>query len=727
MKKLVSSVFLLFFCLSGWAQIDSEKVDTLSAAVVRTDKEKRAARTQTSLQRLDADRINGGFAVLGSPDLIKTLQTLPGVANGTELTSGLYVRGGDGSDNLFLLDGVPLYQVNHLIGLFSSFNSDMVEEVDFYKGGFPARFGGRLSSVVDVDVRGGNFTKWKGTVSIGLVDGRFQIEGPIVKNKTSLSFGVRRTWLDLVKGLAMPVIKLSAKYNEDAAALADMASAFHYDFGDYNLKLVHLLSPTSKLSLSAYYGQDYLNLKTSTSGDDDDENTSSSSLYNHMIWGNTLVSLDWDKIWEEKSLAMNSKIYYTHYRSDVSSSLEMNEKDKDTDTGLVTELDGSLFEKDYTRIHDVGLASDWFYDAIDNHHMRFGVDGIFHMYDPYRKMDMLMTVDDMPYVQENTYTEKHYLGGEVSAYYEDEITLWDRLTLNLGLRDALFIVQERTYNRLEPRAAMKFDLNSKLALKASYAKMNQFSHMVSTCYLDMPTSLWMPSTALIKPMSSDQFVLGATYRPTEEWMLDVEGFYKNMEHLYEYNGTNTLLPSLDKWEIDYIEGRGRAYGVEFSAEYTSEKLQARAYYTLSKNERYYPTYYYTWFPDHNDNPHKINIMANYKFSPKFEVYANWTYHSGNRFTGASMVIFDRDSYTEVYDKPNNYRLPSYHRLDVGLNWHRKLRNGHIRTLNVSIYNVYNRLNAIAGGLQADDGGDKVNGVAYGIIPIIPTFSYTWRF
>lgn len=724
MKKLIVFILCLFFYEVVRAQdkADSVKVDTLSAAVVRTDKQRRAARTQTSLQRLDAQKLKGGFAVLGSPDLIKTLQTLPGVSAGAELFSGLYVRGGDGSDNLFLLDGVPLYQVNHLGGLFSSFNTDMVEEVDFYKGGFPARYGGRLSSVVDVDVKGGNFTKWKGTASIGLVDGRFQIEGPIIKNKTSLNFGVRRTWMDIAKTLAMPIIRSVA---DDADMAEDLATNFHYDFGDYNLKLVHLLSPTSKLSLSLYYGQDYLNAKGVSESKSQSGLRDSYTLKSNMIWGNMLGTLRWDKTWEEKGLAMDSRIYYTRYRSDIGANLNVYDEGENEETEQVEVMEGSLSEKDYTRIHDIGISSDWFYDAVDGHHMRFGIDGITHIYDPYRKADMTMIVNGIPYVQENPSTYVHYLGGEISLYYEDEITLWDWLNVNLGLRDALFMVKERSYNRLEPRLALKASLTPHLDLKASYAKMDQFSHIVSTCYIDLPTSLWMPSTASVKPMSSDQVVIGATYKFNDNWMVDVEGFYKKMDHLYEYNGTFTLLPSLEKWELDYVEGRGRAYGVEFSTEYVSKKLQASAYYTLSKNERYFSSYYYTWFPDRNDNTHKINLGLSYRFSPKFEVYASWIYHTGNRFTGASMTVWEENNIVDIYDKPNNYRLPSYHRMDVGLNWHRKLSSGRIRTLNLSIYNVYCRLNAFLGAV--DNSENKAMGVAYGIIPIIPTFSYSWKF
>ena len=727
MKKLYFSLLGLFLCVLSQGQAPQERVDTLSAAIVQTAKEKLAARSQTSIVKLDSVKLKRGFAVLGTPDLIKTLQILPGVASGTELSSGLYVRGGDGSDNLFLLDGVPLYQVSHVIGLFSSFNTDVTDGVDFYKGGFPARYGGRLSSVVDVDVKAGNFTKWKGTASLGLIDGHFQIEGPLVKNKTSLNFGMRRTWLDVIKTLAMPAIK--KKYGEVMGE--EVAGATHFDFGDFNLKLVHLLSPTAKLSLSAYYGHDYLTAK----GDMNEENKetgliNNSNLKTKLIWGNTLASLRWEQVWPESGWSMDSKVYYTNYTSDIV--MDLSALQSEVTEGVRQNVDLSLYERDFTRIHDIGAASDWLFDGLDHHHIRMGVQGVGHIYDPYRKMDMVLKVNSVKYDEAHGSSSLNYLGAEIAPYIEDEISLGERLKVNLGLRDALFLVKGRAYNRLEPRLAIRLDAAPWVSLKASYAKMNQFSHLVSVCYIDLPTNLWMPSTSRVKPMSADQFVLGALFTPSEKWNVDIEAFYKKMEHLYEYDGTNSMLPKLDKWELDYLEGRGRAYGAELSVEYIDTHFFGALYYTLSRSERLFPTYYHTWFPDRNDNLHRLTLNANYRFSPRFELYACWTYHTGNRFTAASSLTWippqneeDSGNTDFIYSMPNNYHLPDYHRLDVGLNWHKYLRDGRSRTLNVSIYNAYNRVNALFG--TVDVTGKEVTGTAFGVIPIIPTISYTWRF
>ena len=724
MKKWV--IVLILCALGSWVSISAqEKVDTLSAAIVQTNKEKLAARTQTSMQKLDTVKIKRGFAVLGSPDLIKTLQMFPGVASGTELSSGLYVRGGDGSDNLFLLDGVPLYQVSHVIGLFSSFNTDVTENVDFYKGGFPARYGGRLSSVVDVGVKTGNFTKWKGSASLGLIDGRIQLEGPIIKDKTSINVGIRRTWLDIIKSLAMGVVRMRS----NSENMEDIMNYTHYDFGDVNLKLTHLLGETGKLSFSAYYGHDVLSAKGYMSSETDSD--SESRLQARLKWGNILSSFRYEKFWPQNGWSTDTKLYYTNYTSDITMDTYVKEiSTSEDEPAQKTEI--SLNECDLSRIHDIGVSSDWLFDGLDGHHIRTGINAVGHIYDPYRKLDMELKMNTIKYDELHNANSIEYLGAEVGLYIEDEISLMDRLVANFGLRESAYFVRERFYNSLEPRLALKYDVNDKFTLKTSYARMSQFSHLVSACYMDLPSNLWMPSTSKVKPMSSGQFVLGATFRPSSELMVDVESFYKKMNHLYEYNGTNTLLPSLERWEMDYLEGRGRSYGAELSIEYFAQKFSGALYYTLSRSERYFPSYYYTWFPDRNDNRHKLTLSANYRFSRNFEVYACWTYHTGNRFTAPSSVVWStaeedvsNESPTYIYSMPNNYLLPDYHRLDVGLNWHKRLADGKSRTLNVSVYNAYNRLNAFFG--TVDVANDKIVGSAYGIVPIIPSISYMWRF
>lgn len=721
MRLKLSVLFLLipslaFAQLTRPDSLSMVSIDTLDAAVIRDEKTIRQIVTQTSLQRIDGSQIGRNFAVLGTPDLIKTLQMMPGVSGGAELSSGLYVRGGDGSDNLFLLDQVPMYQISHFVGMFSSFNTDVIDYADFYKGGFPARFGGRLSSVVDVGVKDGDFEHWHGTVSMGLVDGHFQIEGPLIPGKTSINFGARRTWTDIVKSVAMLFIK--------NPTTEEMAGKTHYDFGDFNLKIVHKFSPVSKLSWSSYYGQDLLKAVLLVTQREDDSSTKADLDFN-LKWGNILSTLTWDRQWTE-TFDMEASLFYTNYTSRMNAVIDALMVMKD-DEGNTSSMGLNLYEKNLSRVYDIGAKVNFYSKRREGHHLRFGGNGVLLTYDPTRDEGLVVKMNGLKSYENTDAQNKHYLGGELAAYAEDEITLGRQWRLNLGVRDALYIVSGRAYNRLEPRAAVKFMATDYLDFKGSYSAMNQFAHQVSAVYIDLPTNLWMPSTKKIQPMHSDQWVLGGTLKLPVGVTVDVEAFYKTMAHLYEYTGTNALLPQINRWEEMFEEGTGRAYGAEFSVEYEHKGLKASAYYTLSKSERLFPTFNYTWYPDRFDNRHKITLMASYRFNRKFELYSAWLYHTGNRFTGKTGVIWegDWDLGYELYGSPNNFSLPPYHRLDVGLNFHKKTRHGNDATWTISVYNAYNHVNPMFGYTEESEG--RMVGVAWGIVPIIPTISYCLKF
>ncbi|MGN1226143.1 MAG: TonB-dependent receptor plug domain-containing protein [Candidatus Cryptobacteroides sp.] len=705
-KYLLVSVLLVLPLFKVLAQ-EGDKVDTLSAAIVQTEKDKRMARTQTSLKTVDKDLLKRGFAVLGSPDLIKTMQILPGVASGTELVGGFYVRGGDGSDNLYLLDGVPMYQVSHVLGLFSSFNVDVVEDADFYKGGFPARYGGRLSSVVDVNVRDGNFEEWKGSASIGLLDGRFQIEGPVIKDKLALNFGIRRSWIDIVKTLVTPLVP--------AGTDRDIVKGSTYDFTDLNLKLTQNVREGSKLSFSFYGGHDLGKLKVL-----DQDGDYQLDVNTGLQWGNLLASLKWDKKILYDDFFFDTNIYYTNFTSDISVSGQEGSASDRT----------SVDEANFSRIHDLGANLNFYLNLLKYNRIRFGASLLGHIYDPYRESSYKLYKDGELYAENSSGQGLSYRGGELAFYMEDEISIGRVAKLNLGLRDNVFLVGTKNYNRLEPRIALRVDVNEDLLLKASYSETNQFAHQLSATYMDLPTNIWMPSTERIKPMNAKQWVLGFKCYLPKNLSLDVELWHKDLKHIYEYQGLNSFLPAIEGWESRYYEGVGRADGMEIGLEYKSEKLFAAAYYTFSKSMRYFPDIFNSWYPDRNDNRHKLNLHCQYQVRENFEIYAAWIFHSGNRFTAATAVAFeDWGHYLlshEYCSAPNQYSLPAYHRLDVGMNWHKKLKNGKSRTLNLSLYNAYCHINAMSGSLVITD-NNELKGNAYGFIPIIPSISYLWTF
>ncbi|MBQ1905834.1 MAG: TonB-dependent receptor plug domain-containing protein, partial [Bacteroidales bacterium] len=366
MKRLIISIGLALCALvSGFSQ-EVERTDTLREARIVADRVRRdRAATQTGLQRLDGSILRRGFALFNTPDIIKTLQMMPGVAGGTELMSGLYVHGGDGTDNLFLLDGVPLYQVSHLVGLFSSFNTDLTEEVNFYKSGFPARYGGRMSSVVDVRTREGSFQEYHGTFALGLIDGRIQVEGPIVKDKTSFNIGLRRTWSEVV---SIPVLYYVNKkeFEDNGEGKSDKVNA-SYNFSDFNLKVTHKFSNDNRLSLNLYGGEDRLPITVKTASSTTDagvEHWGYDSVRGRLQWGNILASLNWQYDITDR-LYLETTAYRSKNKNIIGARLSMWDWDgKDVYYNIGEDV----------RAHTVttGLTANAYFKPVEAHHIRFG-------------------------------------------------------------------------------------------------------------------------------------------------------------------------------------------------------------------------------------------------------------------------------------------------------------------------------------------------------------------
>lgn len=719
--------------------------DTLDAARVSTDRMRQALRTQTGLTKLDSKKLNSGFALFNSPDIIKTIQRLPGVASGTELLSGLYVHGGIGSDNLYLLDGVPLYSTSHLIGLFSSFNADVVEDVDFYKSGFPARYGGRLSSVIDVNTRPGDLYDWHGSFSLGLIDGRFQIEGPLVKGKTSLNFGIRRTWLDTFTIPALAIInkKEGYKYGESYKG--------HYAFWDANLGITHIFSDSNKLQLNLFNGMDRLNggfgelygeynhfAEHNTYYEDRMEQQTDLAL----AWGTTTASLTWGHVFNDR-ISSRARAYYALSKNMTKIDVDSWdwEKTKQEDPQNLSWQRYAMSEHDKSFVHDFCLRSDFDWIPSGNHHVRFGAAFQHHIFNPDRKSQSWTGSAESKAIGTDVDSEKTYRGEEASLYIEDEIRIGKKFTAAPGLRLSSFFVDGRTWFSPEPRLAMRYDLGKGVALKLSYTDMTQYINLIQTVYLDLPTSSWLPCTAQMKPMHSRQIAGGVHARLPHDLHLEVEGFWKTMDNLYEYSGGFSLYPPIEKWETSFSPGKGRSYGTELSFGWTTERTDISVAYTLSWSQRLFPEFYYTWYYDRNDYRNMLNITATHKFSDKFDIYGGWTYHTGSRLTMADQGIdpsytFWRDEngelneryhYDEMYTEPFGIRIPAYHRLDVGMNFRKTTKRGNEGIWNVSIYNAYCRMNPIFAETYIDDKTNKYSGRAYGIIPIIPTVSYTLKF
>ncbi|MBO5596660.1 MAG: TonB-dependent receptor plug domain-containing protein [Bacteroidales bacterium] len=699
MKKVLAISLLVLATLTLQAQ---EVRDTLDASRISAMREKTRNTTQTGLTHIESKQLTSGIAVFGTPDVIKKLQLLPGVAAGNELMSGLYVHGGDGNDNLFLLDGVPLYNISHFGGLFSSFNTDIIDNLDFYKSGFPARYGGRMSSVVDVETREGHMKEYHGSVSLGLIDGRVQVEGPIVKEKTSFNVGLRRTWMDVV---TIPAIWYANRRNGP-----DETVGGNYAMWDINARVTHRFAPGNVLNACFYTGADDLGASL--------ERTNTSRMRLGVKWGSLTGSVSHNYQFSKK-LKTKTVLYYTQSTSDTGYDFALsNEND-----GVVTR--SAMDDKDISYVREVGLTSNWDWFPNQYHHVRYGINAQYHWYHSGRTFTSSTSQNGIPIRAGSDDESQGYRAFEPAIYMEDEIFLRYNLTLNAGLRFALFATPGKTYPSLEPRVAFKWLINNSISAKLSYTRMSQFAHLVSAVYMDLPSNSWMPSTAHARPMTSDQ-VAGGIYTSFGPFKFNLEGWYKTMDHVLAYNGSNTFVPPITEWEKSFTEGHGRSYGMELEATYSKGPLTLTAYYTLSWSRRHFEAVFANWYPDRNDNRHKINLVASWRFAKRWEAFANWNYHTGNRITFPSHYIEVDGKRRYLYDSPYNMQLPDYHRLDIGVDFSTTFRNGHGLKVNLSIYNTYNHLNASLALLRTDQNGN-FSGMSYGLIPIIPTFTVTYKF
>ena len=697
-----------------------EQLDTIPESVITALASKEINRTQTGMQKIDGSVFKRSFAILSSPDVLKTLQQLPGVASGTELLSGMYVRGGDGADNLYLMDGVPMYQATHLLGLFSSFNSDMVESVDFYKSGFPARYGGRMSSVVDVETREGDYNEYHGLFSIGLLDGRLQFEGPIWKDRTSFNIGLRRSWLDV---LTEPVCLLIGSLEESKFRVK-------YAFWDLNANVTHKFSADNKLALDVYGGRDAAKFIAGNDRQPVDTYHSKYMTQWGLEWGNFVTSLDWDyKFAPDHETSL--KAYYTIYDSmfgmddDYYSKSDSNVEESYASTG------------NKSRTWDLGLNADFSYRPAENHHIRYGATLKYHSYNPvsYSKKNGKLN-GEVTYDQKKSQSAPRQ-SFESALYIEDEMSLTDWFTANVGLRYSGIVTEGKWYHSLEPRVALRFQTGDYVDLKLSYSEMSQNSHLISSTYIQLPTSFWMPSTPKIAPSRSRQVAGGVYVNFPHNIKFSVEGYYKTMSNLLEFRGRWGIYPPITRWEETLVVGKGRSWGAETSLTWSDDKTSIEAYYTLSWSQRLFPDFYPDWYKDRNDNRHKLTLTATRRFGKRFEMYASWNYHSGGWITCESHGIWDGEIGGDVetfYSYPNNLQVPDYHRLDIGFNFHKTTKRGNESIWNLSLYNAYCRLNPIGSQIEKYYDFTEENiigltyyGAGYGIIPILPSFSYTLKF
>lgn len=686
--------------------------------------------TQMGAIEIPTAQIKSTPSVLGEADVMKTIQLMPGVQAGVDGSAGLYVRGGSPDQNLILLDGVPVYNVDHLFGFFSVFTPEAVKKVTFFKSSFPARFGGRLSSVIDVRTNDGDMQKLHGMLSIGLLTSKFNLEGPIIKGKTSFNISARRSYIDL---LAKPFMPKDEKIS--------------YYFYDINAKVNHKFSDRSRLFLSAYNGKDHFADKiTEYSGY---ENKS------RMDWGNTIVSARWNYVFNNKMFS-NTTIAFNSYRFGANTSTH------DPMTSTLNENIINKYSADYrSGIQDWSYKIDFDYSPVPTHRIKFGAEYLYHGFRPEVMTSKITEKTDNQIQNDATYhgiNNSRIYAHEVSAYAEDNFKISPRLRVNLGVHLSLFHVQKKSYISAQPRISARYQLNQDISLKMSYTKMNQYVHLLTSTPVSMPTDLWVPVTKKIKPMHAHQYSLGGYYTGIKGWELSVEGYYKDMRNVLEYKEGMSIFGASAGWENKVEMGRGRSMGIEFMAQKTIGRTTGWLSYTLAKSDRKFAKGGINngeWFPYKYDRRHNINLTLNHKFSDRIDIGASWVFYTGGTSTipeEQTAVIRPHDTagsgygyyagrdtppFTNTYipgdfigeapyvEHRNNYRLPSSHRLNIGINFNKRTKHG-IRTWNISLYNVYNAMNP-AWVYRGHNKEGKNVVKKYTLLPIIPSVTYTYKF
>lgn len=689
----------------------SANVEIAEVEIVAAQQESVVDRTQMSRIDVSLDKVKALPVLLGERDVLKTIQLMPGVQSGTEGASGLYVRGGGPDQNLILLDGVPIYNASHLFGFFSVFNTDALNSVELIKGGFPAEYGGRLSSVIDMRMKEGNNKKLKGEGGIGLIASRLTLEGPIGGDKTSFMVSGRRTYIDV---LARPLIRAAADGGDGG-----------YFFYDLNAKVNHRFSDRSRIYLSGYFGRDRFFVRDRYEFEFDDlrvEETFDAGL----SWGNAIGALRWNYIFGPR-LFSNTTVTYSNYNFEVGTRIAR----RPLLNSIALEDEQSISY--LSGIRDWGAKTDFNFYPNPAHRVKFGAGYIYHTFIPgvtriTAQFDN-QTPEDIRIGADPIYAH------EFSAYVQDDWSVNERLRVNVGLHASGFLVNEQSYTSWQPRLSGRYLVNEQNAVKASFASMTQFLHLLTNAGIGLPTDLWVPPTDRIAPQMANQWALGWVRTLPGGFEVSVEGYYKIMHNLIEYRDGASFIAGADNWQNLVELGKGWSYGAELFIEKKVGNTTGWVGYTLSRTDRQFEALNFgEVFPYRYDRRHDVSVAVTHVFNDRADLGVVWVYGTGNAVTLPleRYQPFGGDGLSWWFASPighiesrNNYRMPAYHRLDIGLNLHKTTRWGE-RTWNLGVYNAYSRMNPFFLYFSADQAG-RQRLTQFSLFPIIPSITYNFSF
>lgn len=663
------------------------------------------ASPQMSIEAINTREAKMIPLLLGESDILKAIQLKPGIPSGSEGVTGLFVRGGSNDQNLILLDEAVVYNPNHLFGFFSTFNTDAVKDLKLYKGGFPAQYGGRLSSAIDIRLKEGNNQKLSGAGGIGLLASRLTLEGPIQKERSSFVVSARRTYIDL---FTRGINRVQQNNGSDTNPIPD------YFFYDLNAKANFQIGEKDQIFISGYFGRDVFNF----TGD----------VFNfNFDWGNATGTLRWNHIFSSR-LFVNNTFTVSDYQYNIGNEL----------IGFSSDLGSN--------IRDINAKSDFFYALNNKHNIRFGAQVTGHRFTVGR----LRAGSDDGIVSFSSGKNLNAL--EWGTYVSDEWEPNNIFSLQAGLRWSGFLTDNKAYQAIEPRVAARLILTPAMSAKLSYSRMAQYLHLVANSGVALPTDVWYPSTAGVKPQSADQVAAGISWAPDKKWILTSEVYYKNLYRQLEFVDGAQLFVN-DNLEKEFAIGQGRAYGWEISIEKKQGALTGWIGYTLARvtRENFVPLDPARSFAQQGqfapiyDRRHDLSIVLFWEISRKLSASATFVYGSGDlrwlpngRFTFQDVPGTELRTLVPIYQNRNNFRLPAYHRLDAGLIWRFFPKWGE-SDLTFSIVNAYDRRNVFfiflepvfrqqqgnSGNLIDIPTGVKAKQVS--LFPILPAITWNFKF
>ena len=652
--------------------------------------------------------------LMGEKDILKTLQLLPGVQSGSEGSSGFYVRGGGPDQNLILLDEGTIYNASHLFGFFSVFNSDAINDINLIKGSMPANYGGRLSSVLDINMKDGNKKRFSGRGGIGLISSKLTLEGPIKKDTSSFIVSARRTYIDI---LTKPYLD-TTEYAGNGYFFYDLTSKFNYRF-----------SNKDQIFISGYFGKDVFTFNSPDWG------------FNMKIpWGNSTGSIRWNHVFSNK-LFMNSSLIFSNYKFEFSATQNV-------------EGNNLYQSRLYSGIRDWNFKQDFNYYLNPRHTLKFGINNTYHIFSPSNFDASLDSLD----ISTN---DIRYYAHEGAIYINDEFNLNERILINAGVRLSTFThfgpferyIKDgsnnlgalstdstinynswepiKTYYGFEPRFSSRYLINEKSSLKFGFNQNYQYIHLTSLSSSSLPTDVWIPSSSIIKPLIGRQYSIGY-YRNfnNNKYEFSLEGYYKNMENLIEYKENYIPGTSIGTDNVDnnLVSGDGQSYGFELFFSKNIGNLSGWIGYTWSKTTRKFNELnkgleFYSKY----DRTHDLSIVANYQISKRLNFSTVFVYATGNTLTlPESAFLIDGDLILE-WGGRNSHRMEPYHRLDIALTLDGKKKGNYQSSWSFSIYNVYNRQNPYFIYFDVNDDNFGLTAKQVSLFPIIPSISWNFKF